>query len=92
MSPASPSDVKRPLRPPFLTQTHLDQPESLPDATGFSGAVPDSIEANPSGIAEYFVAEHSSFGTTFAPESSQGNSLIGSVGSETPATSKGAQS
>ena len=40
MSPTKLSDVKNHLPPPFLTEIHLCQPESQPDATGCSVAEP----------------------------------------------------
>jgi len=86
MSPIKPSDVKSHLRPPFLTKTQFGQPESQPDATGFSEAESDTITANPSGIAEDF--EHSSSGAALA----QGNPSIGSIGSQAPVTSASVKS
>ena len=81
------SDVKNHLSPRYRTKIHLCEPESQPDATGFSVAEPDAIQANPSNFAEDFVAEHSSSGAALAP----GNPLIGSIGPQAPATSKSVQ-
>ena len=67
MSPLKRSDVKNHLHSPFFTKIHLIQPESQPDATGFSGAEPDTIKAIPSGFAQDFLAEHSSSRGTAAP-------------------------
>ncbi|MFZ1940716.1 MAG: hypothetical protein WBA18_14330 [Terracidiphilus sp.] len=92
MSPTKLSDVKSHLRPPFLKKTHLDQPESQPDATGFSGADSGAIKVDQSVFAEDFIAEHSSSGTTLAQDNSQGNSLIGSIGPQMQAISKSVQS
>ncbi len=82
------SDVKGHLHPPFLTKTHFGQPESQPDATGFSGADPDTIKVNRSGNAEDFVAEHSSSLTALA----QGDPVIGSIDPQAATTSKNVQS
>ena len=60
MSLVKKSDVKNHLSPRFRTKIHLNLPESQPDATGFSGAEPNAVKANPSNFAEDFVAEHSS--------------------------------
>ena len=46
--------------PASAQQIHLCAPESQPDATGFSGAEPDAIKADPAVSAKDFVAEHSS--------------------------------
>jgi hypothetical protein len=92
MNPIKLSDVKSHLRPPFLTKTHLDQPESQPDATGFSTFESDAIKAGSSVFAEDFVAEHSSSDATLAKDNSQGNSFIGSSGSQAPAISRSVQS
>ena len=52
---------KEPPASPLSAQRFIScQPESQPDATGFSGAEPDATKANPSGFAQDFVAEHSS--------------------------------
>jgi len=45
MSLIKQSDVKNHLSPRFRTKIHLRQPESQPDATGFSAAEPDAINA-----------------------------------------------
>ncbi len=47
MSPFKRSDVKNHLHSPFLTKPHLGQPESQPDATGYSAGEPDAMRANP---------------------------------------------
>ncbi len=67
MSLIKKSDVKNHLSPRHRTQIHLCQPESQPDATGFSVAEPDATKANPSSFTDDFVAEHSSSGTSIAP-------------------------
>jgi hypothetical protein len=54
------SDVKNHPSPSHRTKIHLCPPLSEPDATGCSVAEPDASEADPSGFAEDFVAEHSS--------------------------------
>ena len=59
MSPLMRSDVKNHLRPPFLPKPPWPQLESQPDATGFSLAESDAINAKRSGFAEDFVTEHS---------------------------------
>ena len=84
MSLVKENDVKDPLFPRDSTKIHLCEPVSQPDATGFSGAEPETIEANPSGFPEDFVAEHSSSGSAVA----QDNSLISSFGSQAQAASK----
>lgn len=87
MSPLMRSDVKNHLRPPFLTRIHVVQPESQPDATGFSGVEPDTIKANPATFAEDFVAEHSSSGRAVAPT----HPVTGSDSQPAPAASNSAQ-
>jgi hypothetical protein len=87
MSLIKQSDVKNHLSPQFRTKIHLCPPESQPDATGFSAAEPDAIEANASGFAEDFVAEHSSSGVAIAPPSP----VTGSVGPPVTKDSKSAQ-
>jgi len=69
------------------TQPHLCPLESQPDATGFSNAEPDAIEANPLSFAEDFVAEHSRSGTPLAQDSP----LIRSIGKQARAASKSVQ-
>ncbi len=78
------SDVKNHLRSPFLTKIHLVQPESQPDATGYSVAEPDASKANPSGFAEDFVAEHASSGVAVAPT----DPVTASIRPQAPAASK----
>ena len=87
MSLIKKSDVKNHLSPRFRTKIHLCQPESQPDATGFSVAEPDAIKADPSGFAEDFVAEHSSSGVALAPA----DPLTGSIRPQAPAVSKSVQ-
>jgi len=59
-------DAKNHLSPSFRTQIHLVPPVSQPDATGYSVAEPDTTKPNPSDIAEEFVAEHLSSGSSLA--------------------------
>lgn len=87
MSDIKRSDVKNHTRPSFLTKIHLCQPESQPDATGFSEAGPDVINAAQPNFTEDFVAEHSSAGVAAAP----GDHLPGSFDSEAPTESKSAR-
>lgn len=88
MSNIRQSDVKNHLSLRFRTKIHLCEPVSQPDATGFSGADPDAIAANPSGFSEDFVREHSSSSAIIEQDNSQGNPSLGSIGSQAPATSK----
>ncbi len=60
MSLVKKSDVKNHLSPRFRTKIHLSQPESQPDATGFSGAEPDTNQENRATFSKDFIAEHSS--------------------------------
>jgi len=87
MSPLKRSDVKNHLHPPFLTKIHLVESESQPDATGYSVAEADAIEANPSNFAEDFVTEHSSSRVAVAPT----NPETGSSSPQAPAVSKSVQ-
>ena len=87
MSLIKKSDVKNHLSPRYRTKIHLCQPESQPDATGFSVAEPDAIKANPSSFAEDFVAEHSSSGAAVAPA----DPVPGSIRPQAPTASKSAQ-
>ena len=87
MSLIKKSDVKNHLSPRFRTKIHLCQPESQPDATGFSVAEPDAIKANPSSFADDFVAEHSSSGTSVAPA----DPVTGSIRPQAPTVPKSAQ-
>ncbi|MGO8932350.1 MAG: hypothetical protein ACLPLZ_06370 [Terracidiphilus sp.] len=79
------SDVKNHLSPRFRTKIHLCQPESQPDATGFSAAEPDTIASIPSSFTADFVAEHS------APGAAAGGPLPGSFHPETPQVAKSAR-
>jgi hypothetical protein len=81
------SDVKNHLSPRFRTKIHLCQPESQPDATGFSAAEPDAINATLSTFTEDFVAEHSAPDAAAAP----GGHLPGSFRPETPKVAKSAR-
>jgi len=91
MSIINRTDVKNHMRPPFLTKIHLcppeRPPESQPDATGFSEPEPDGMNAQSSGFAADFVAEHSSPNSSVAP----GRHLPGSFHPEAPAASKSAK-
>ncbi len=87
MSVIKRSDVKNHLHSPFLTRIHLVQPESQPDATGYSVAEPETIKANPSGFAEDLIAEHSSSGFSVAPT----EQVTGSSSQQAPNASKSAQ-
>jgi hypothetical protein len=89
MSLIKQSDVKNHLSPRFRTKIHLCQPESQPDATGFSGAEPVAINAIASSFTEDFVAEHSAPDAAAAP----GGHLPGSFRpeTETPKVSKSAR-
>jgi hypothetical protein len=81
------SDVKNHLSPRFRTKVHLHQPESQPDATGFSAAEPLAIDATASKFTEDFVAEHSAHDEAVAP----GGHLPGSFRPETPKVAKSAR-
>jgi hypothetical protein len=87
MSIVKKSDVKNHLSPFFRTQIHLCPPESQPDATGFSAAEADAVQASALSFAEDFVQEHSTPGTVLA----QDDPAMGSYGPQTPATSKRVQ-
>ncbi|SPE17853.1 hypothetical protein SBA5_1100033 [Candidatus Sulfotelmatomonas gaucii] len=87
MSPIKRSDVKSHLHSPLVTKIHLVQPESQPDATGYSDGEPEAIKADPSGFAQDFVAEHSSSGVAVAPT----DPTTGSIGQQAPAVSESAQ-
>jgi hypothetical protein len=88
MSPIKLSDVKSHLRAPLLTNSHLDRPESQPDATGFSEADPDANKVGPSAFADDFAVEHSFSGTALA----HSNPSIGPIGPQAPATFKSVKS
>jgi len=81
------SDVKNHLSPRFRTKIHLCEPESQPDATGFSAAEPDTIEKTSSDFTADFVAEHS------APDAAatNGGHLPGSFHPETAKVAKSAR-
>lgn len=87
MSVVKKTDVKNHLSPPFLAKIHLVQPESQPDATGFSVAEPDAAGADRSKFAKDFVAEHSSSGVAVAPA----DQLTGSSSQQAATVSKSAQ-
>ena len=70
MSNISESNVKDPPSARFRTTIHLCEPVSQPDATGFSGAEPAAVAANPPNFANDFVGEHSSAGEAGVPVSS----------------------
>jgi hypothetical protein len=61
------SDVDHPLPPRFSEKIHLCDPVSQPDATGFSGAETDAMEADATVLAGDLVAEHSSPGPSVTP-------------------------
>ncbi|MFZ0393889.1 MAG: hypothetical protein WCF17_01200 [Terracidiphilus sp.] len=88
MSLITQSDVKNHLSPRYRTKIHLCEPESQPDATGFSVGEPDAIQANPLSFAEDFIAEHSPSCAALAPD----KPLVGSIGPQAPATSRSVQS
>ena len=67
MSAINRSDVKSHLHSSFLARIHLVQPESQPDATGFSAVEPDAVKADLSVFAEDFVTEHSSPSVAVTP-------------------------
>lgn len=77
------SDVKNHLSLRYRTRIHVSELESQPDATGFSAAEPDAIQATPFNCAGDSAAQHLSSGTALA----QGDPLSGSVGSQAHATS-----
>jgi hypothetical protein len=79
MSAINRSEVKNHLHSPFLARIHLVQPESQSDATGFSAVEPDAVKADPSVLAEDFVAEHSSPGVAVTP-TNQATVSIGPAG------------
>ena len=58
MSLIKKSDVKNHLSLRYRTQIHLSQPESQPDATGFSVVEMGKVQSDRSTFAEDFVAEH----------------------------------
>jgi hypothetical protein len=87
MSIINRTDVKNHMRPPFVTKIHLCTPETEPDATGFSDDEPDAMNAQPSGFAADFVAEHSSSSSS----SALGRPLPGSFQPEAPTVPKSAK-
>ncbi len=87
MSDVKKSDVKNHLSPRNRTQIHLCSLERAPDATGYSVAEADAVQASPVSFAEDFVQEHSSPDTVLA----QGTPDLGSFGPQAPAASKSVQ-
>lgn len=87
MSLVKKSDVKNHLSLRYRTQIHLCQPESQPDASGFSTAETDAVQLNPLNGAEGFAAERSFSGIALAPD----NPLIDSIASQAPAVSRSVQ-
>ena len=92
MSIINRTDVKNHMRPPFLSKIHLCPPgmppESQPDATGFSEAEPNAMNASQSGFIADFVAEHSSPSVAAAP----GRHLPWSFHPDVPEAPKSAKS
>jgi hypothetical protein len=78
------SDVKNHLSPRYRTQIHLCEPESEPDATGFSAEESGAVEADASDPAKDLNAEHSSSSSTLE----QGTALTGAIGARALAASK----
>ena len=87
MSPIKRNDMKSHVHSPLLTRIHLVQPESQPDATGFSGSDPETTNASPSGFAQDYLADHSSSPAALAPT----DQVTGSGGSQAPVGSKSAK-
>jgi hypothetical protein len=87
MSVLATSDGKNHPSPASLKTIHLVQPESQPDANGFSAAESETIKAKPLGFAEDFVREHSSAGAALA----QNKPAIGVIGPMAPDPSKSVQ-
>ncbi len=87
MSLIKQSDVKNHLSPRFRTKIHLCQPESQPDATGFSVAEPDAISATSLNFTEDFVAEHSASVASLAGT----DPVTGSIRPQPPTGSKSAR-
>jgi hypothetical protein len=80
------SDVKNHLSPRFRTKTHLSEPVSQPDATGFSGIELETVKATRSNFDADFIAEHSS-GVAVAPA----EPVTGSIRPQAPTVSKSAR-
>ena len=87
MSNFNSSDEENHTRLPFHSKIHLCEPQSQPDATGFSEPEADAINANPSGFTADFVAEHSASGVVTAPS----RHLPGSFHTETATVPKSAK-
>jgi hypothetical protein len=87
MSLIKKSDVKNHLSPRFRTKIHLCEPESQPDATGYSVVEPNASKANASSFAEDFFAEHSSSGLVVAAA----DPVTGSIRLQAPTVSRSAQ-
>ena len=87
MSIVKKSDVKNHLSARHRTQIHLCQPESQPDATGFSAAESGAAESGPSIFTEDFLAEHSSSRKPVAPASR----AAGAAASQASAAAKSVQ-
>ncbi len=87
MSIINRTDVKKHMQPPFLTKIHLCAPQTEPDATGFSEAEPDAMNAQPAGFTADFVAEHSASISSSAP----GRPLPGSFQPEAATVPKSAK-
>ncbi|MGB8261046.1 MAG: hypothetical protein WCE75_11875 [Terracidiphilus sp.] len=84
MSLVKKSDVKNHLSPRFRKEIHLNQPESQPDATGFSVAEPAAVQAEPTEFARDFQGEHSSAGAFVPPP----DPMNGPVVPQAPAASQ----
>jgi hypothetical protein len=63
------SDEKNQLSLRHRTEIHLCEPESQPDATGFSAAESGDVQLEASDSAKDLVAEHSSSGSALASSS-----------------------
>ncbi len=87
MSLTKKSDAKNHLSARFRNEIHLDKPVSEPDATGFSQDEPGARKDTSSDFAEDFQVEHSFSAIALAPS----DPLTGSLGPQSPATSKAAQ-
>lgn len=69
MSIIKKSDVKNHVSARHSTQIHLRQPESQPDATGFSAAELGAVQSGPSIFTEDLLAKHSFSRKLVAPRS-----------------------
>ncbi len=87
MSPNKRSDAKNYLESPLAARFHLVQPESQPDATGFSGTDPETAKAARSSFSKDFVGDHSSSDIAVAPT----DPVTGSIGQQALPESKCAQ-